>query len=140
MKRIRLLILLGVVAVALPFGLSRAGATTTSTGTTDVTLSTTAQYDFVGTIIHVGFKARCTGGTGQIVVTVKQYPPETPEPMGAGGFFNNVACDGQTHTGGVTVSGMGFDPGKAWAEATLTSPGGSDTDARWIDIRVMNGT
>ena len=89
--------------------------------------------------------AERTGQPGQASAT-EQAAPATLKVVPAKGAAAVapgepvvVTASGGTLTG-VTVSGGGFDAGKAWAEATLTSPGGSDTDARWIDIRVMNGT
>jgi hypothetical protein len=143
MKRIRLLVVLGAIAVALPLGLTTAKATG-STGNNSVTISQNAQYDLLGGIIHVGLTVSCKTNVlpGQVEVTVEQYPPETPYPMAAGGGLNNVVCDGKSHTVGVSITGEGFDAGRAKATATLTPPvgsGSSVTTSKWITIKVMNG-
>jgi hypothetical protein len=143
MKRIRLLILAGAVAVALPFGLSSAGAT--GTPSNSVSIQRNAQYDLLGDIIHVGLDVRCKKGTvpgtpGQVEVDVSQGPPETPNPVAAGSGLNNVVCDDQTHSVGVSILGEGFDAGRATATARLFPPvggGSSVTVTRTINIIVM---
>jgi hypothetical protein len=142
-KRIRLLVVLGALALALPFGLSAAKATD-STTTNSVNISYNAQYDLLGNIIHVGLTVSCKSNVapGQVEVTVEQYPPETPYPMAAGGGLNDVVCDGKSHTVGVSITGEGFDAGRAKATATLIPPvgsGSSVTTSKWISIKVMNG-
>jgi hypothetical protein len=143
-KRIRLLVLFGAVAIALPLGLLPVGATETANS---VAIQRHAQYDNFGFIIHVGLDVRCKKGTvpsdpGQVQVSVTQEPPETPYPMTAGSGLNNVVCDGQTRSVGVTITGApGFDAGRATATATLFPPpgGGSGvTVTRTINIIVMN--
>ena len=133
MKRIRLLILAGAVAVALPFGLTSAGATGT---TTSVTIHEQADYDAAGFFLDVGLSVRCQGGVnGFVAVQVEQFPPETPHPVAFGSGPQSVVCDGKTHTVGVTIGGEGFDAGRAKAKATLTvpmQPGATAT--RWITI------
>jgi hypothetical protein len=148
MKRIRLLVLAGAVAVALPFGLATAKATGTTGGTTtnSVSINYAAQYDLNGNIIHVGLSVRCKPGIvplepGQVDVTVEQGPPETAYPVAAGGGLNNVVCDGRSHSVGVSITGIGFDAGRAKATATLIPPAGggnSVTTTRTINIIVMN--
>jgi len=144
-KRIRLLVLAGAVAIALPFGLMSASATDTPTNS--VAIQRHAQYDNFGNIIHVGLDVRCKTGTvpadpGQVQVSVSQEPPETPYPMTAGSGLNNVVCDGSTHSVGVTIFGApGFDAGRAQATATLFPPvggGNGVTVTRTINIIVMN--
>jgi hypothetical protein len=135
-KRIRLLILLGVLALAFPVGMLRAGAASTPSGAAEVEIEPNAQYDLEGSILFVEVKARCKGN-GAVVVQVTQYPPETPYVVGFGSGPQPVVCDGRTHEAGVTIYGEGFDAGKALAEATLTSTTGEDTDKRYIDIRVV---
>jgi hypothetical protein len=143
MKRIRLLILLGAVALALPFGLARATATTASgtTAATSVSIQPKAQFDDDGFILHVGLSVRCapSPAPGLVQVAVDQYPPESPtEVHGFGG--NDVVCDGRSHTVGVTIGGLKYDAGRAYATATVTPPTGPQaTAARWIDITVQVG-
>jgi hypothetical protein len=141
-KRIRLLILLGVVAVALPLGFARAGATTTSEATTSVTIEPNAQFDDDGLILHVGLSVRCalSAAPGLVQVQVDQYPPETvTETHGFGG--NDVVCDNRSHTVGVTVGpGLKFDAGKAKVTATVTPPSGPQATAtKWVNITVQRG-
>ena len=144
MKRIRLLILLGALAVALPFGVLSASSAGAAPAYADVSIEANAQYDIQGSILHVELKATCTGGTGGAVVQVTQSPPETPYPVAFGSGPNAVVCDGQTHEAAVTIFGEGFDAGKALATATLTVVDptsqqtlATDTDTRYIDIRVV---
>jgi hypothetical protein len=146
MKRIRLLVLLGAVAVALPLGLTTAKATGGGYPPPNaVSINYDAQYDTVGATIHVGLQVRCKsaplGAPGQVSVDVSQAPPETPYPMAAGSGLNNVVCDGNTHSVGVTIIGEGFDAGKAKAKATLfpaLDPTHPVYTSRTINIRVMN--
>ena len=147
MKRIRLLVLLGVVAVALPLGVVFAGGAGAQAASAAVSIEPNAQYDLKGSILHVEVKATCTGGAGAVVVDVVQEPPETPYVVGFGSGPNPVVCDGKTHETGVTIFGEGFDAGKARATATLTvvdtDPLGTgeilarDMEERIIDIRVV---
>jgi hypothetical protein len=142
-KRIRLLILLSIVAVALPLGLF-AGVAKAQPATADVSIEPNAQYDIVGSILHVEVRATCTGGKGAVVVEVTQSPPETPYPVAFGSGPNSVVCDGQAHEAGVTIFGEGFDAGTALATATLTVVDpttletlATDTDQRSININVV---
>jgi len=136
MKRIRLLVLLGAVAVALPLGLTTAKATGSSTSS--VTIHEQADYDAAGFVLDVGLNVRCYGGVNGLVdVTVNQYPPETPFPIGFGSGPQSVVCDGKSHTVGVTIVGEGFDAGRAKATAVLTIPSVPPTrvtSVRWITI------
>ena len=139
MKRIRLLVLAGLIAAALPLGLNTAKATGSGGSGTQVTIQEHADYDFVGTNLDVGLQVRCTDptGFGSVDVTVNQYPPETPYPFGAGSGPQPVVCDGHTRTVAVTIIGAGFDAGRAKATAVLTLPvntSGSTTVVRWITI------
>jgi hypothetical protein len=135
MKRIRLLVLVGAVAVALPLGLSTARATGT---TTSVTIHEQADYDAAGFVVDVGLNVRCYGGVNGLVdVTVEQFPPETPYPMGFASGPQSVVCDGKSHTVGITLVGPGFDAGRAKATATLTVPPSVEptaTTTRWITL------
>jgi hypothetical protein len=127
-KRIRLLVLLGAVAIALPVGLSSAGATGGHPPANYVTISAYAQYDLVGLQIHVGLTVKCqpTGDNelGVVDVFVTQQYPETPNPLGAtGAGFNSVVCDGRSRSVAVSVDPGVFDAGRAYAEATVRAPG-----------------
>jgi hypothetical protein len=155
MKRIRLLILLSVLAIALPAGvLSGVAKATGSTGSTSsLTINQNAQYDVLGNVIHVGLRARCPFlGTdpvthqpipGTIHVHVVQNPPESVTHTEGDNFVKEVVCDGQTHTVGATIFDplieLGFDAGRAYATAEFVTPMGAASDARWINIIVMPG-
>ena len=147
MKRIRLLVLLGLVAVALPLGVisaSNAGAAGSSGTGNSVSINGYADFDTSGTNIDVGLNVSCTGES-VINVTLKQTYPETGSPITVGsGPQPLVACDGRTHSVGVTVFGLGFDTGRAYATAEVlgapTEPGGDPgpvkaTASRWVTIR-----
>jgi hypothetical protein len=137
MKRIRLLVLLGMVAVALPLGLLQGVAKARdSSGTgTSVTIAPTGDYNIFGTSLDIQLFVRCTGGSGVANVKVTQTTPETgAAAMGTG--FTAVVCDGQTHTVGATATGGVFDPGKAKAEADVTAPSGPAHAERWITVFV----
>ena len=139
MKRIRLLILLGMVAVALPLGLLTGVAKATSTGsTTSVSIRQYADFNLEGVQLDVGLNVRCTGGTGTATVHVTQAPPESGHPVSGFGTNPNVVCDGQTHSVGVTVIGTVYDAGKAVATADVNSlSGGTAHAARQIIIQVV---
>jgi hypothetical protein len=137
-KRIRMFIVLAMVAAAVTLLPALAGATGTTPAPNQVTIQSNADYDFVGGMIDVGLYVRCTGGSGDVIVSLNQYPPETPYPVGVGSGPQIVVCDGKTHSVGVSVPGFGFDAGKAWATADLTTAsGGSAHAARWINIIVV---
>jgi hypothetical protein len=149
MKRIRLLILISILAVALPVGiLSGVAKATGTTGTrTSLTINQNAQFDLVGSIIHVGLRASCPPlGTdpitnqpipGSIHVHVVQDPPETAMHAEADAVVKQVVCDGQVHSVGVSLLGEGFDAGRANATAEFVYPVGGATAQKWIDIIVM---
>ena len=143
MKRIRMLAMLGVLAVILPIGLLQgvAKANGGSGSQNQVTIQPQAQYIIAGATIDVGLYVKCQGGSGEVVVNVTQSPPQTPYPMAAGSGPQTVVCDGQTHSVAVTVAGFGFDAGTARATADLTT--GSPTVVahaqRSINIVVVNG-
>ena len=140
MKRIRMLVLLGAVAVALPLGLSAAHATGGGGGTpaNQVTIQQYVDYDFAGAALDVGLYVRCTGGSGSVIVNVSQSPPETPYPLGAGSGPQIVVCDNSTHAVGVTITGFGFDAGRAKVTADLTTASGGSAHAeRWATIVVV---
>jgi hypothetical protein len=130
MKRIRLLVLLGVVAIALPLGLAHANAAGKSTTGNSVTIEEFADYDAAGFVLDVGLYVRCSGGTGFVDVTVEQNPPETVAPVAFGSGPQAVVCDGKTRRVGVTIVGEGFDAGRAEAEATLVAPPAPNVTAK----------
>ena len=140
MKRIRLLIVLSALAVALPVGVlsgvakARGGTEPTSA----LSIDQLAQYDVDGFIIHVGLRVRCPSSPlfGTIEVTVTQSPPESPGPAVGTSLVKQVVCDGRSHTVGASIHGEGFDEGRAYATAEFLS-GGSAKAQRWIDIIVM---
>jgi hypothetical protein len=141
-KRIRMLIPLGILAVALPIGLLQGVAKADDGGGSpnQVTIQEEASYILAGSVIDVGLAVRCQGGSGDVNVTVTQSPPETPFPVGAGSGPSPVVCDGKTHEVAVTVFGFGFGAGQAWATADLTvgSPTVVAHDQRWINIVVVH--
>ena len=137
MKRIRLLILLGVVAAALVVPTVAKATGGGGTPANQVTIQQYVDYDFAGTQLDVGLYVRCTGGSGSVIVNVSQSPPQTPYPVGAGSGPQFVVCDGNTHAVGVTITGFGFDAGTAKATADLTAPGGSAHAQRWVTIVVV---
>jgi hypothetical protein len=141
MKRFRFIILLSAIAVGMAVPVV-AKATGGGGSGTQVSIQEHADYDFAGTNLDVGLYVRCSdpSGFGSVQVTVNQYPPETPYPMGFGSDPQSVVCDGRTHTVGVTIIGAGFDAGRAKATAALTlplNPSGSTTVVRWITIIVV---
>jgi hypothetical protein len=144
MKRIRFIILLSAMAVAMVVPV--VAKATGSTGTTNsVTIQQYADYEAAGFVLDVGLYVRCKGnGTvahnGLVTVTVEQYPPQTPFPIGFGSDGNSVVCDGTYHAVGVTIVGEGFDAGRAKATATFTpgaGGGSSVTTVKWITIVVV---
>ena len=146
MKRIRLLVLLSALAIALPVGvLSGIAKATGSTGSTSsLTINQNAQYDVLGNVIHVGLRARCPASPapGTIHVHVVQDPPESVTHTEGDSLVKEVVCDGQTHTVGATIFNplleFGFDAGRAYATAEFVA-GGTAEDAKWINIIVMPG-
>jgi hypothetical protein len=135
-KLIRLLLLLGMVAVALSLGPLNGVANATGSGTS-VSISQTADFNAFGTQLDVNLLVRCTGGMGLAEVTVNQATPETGVPDTTGTGFNAfVVCDGNTHSVGVTVVGVVYDPGKAYAIADVTAPSGPGHAEKWITIKV----
>jgi hypothetical protein len=142
MKRIRLLVLLGVVAVALPLGgvfAANAGAAGSTTATNSVSISQYADFNIFGTQLDVNLLVRCTGGSGVATVVVNQDSPETgvPDTTGTGANIA-VVCDGKTHSVGVTVEGVVYDPGKAYAIADILVGTSVKAHAeKWITIKVV---
>jgi hypothetical protein len=141
MKRIRLLVLLSALAVALPVGVLAGVAKATGPTGSSVTIEEFADYDAAGLVLDVGLYVRCYGGVnGEVLVTVEQSPPETPYPIGFASGPQSVVCDGKTHRVGVTIVALapGFDAGRALATATLFVPNQPDVTAkRWITIVVV---
>jgi hypothetical protein len=150
MKRIRLLILLSVLALVLPVGLL-SGVAKAGGSTDQVSINRNAQYDLLGGIIHVGLKVRCApqSNFGVVTVHVTQDPPESPLPASGDGLNGGVVCDGQSHDVGVSVfvdgtEGFGpFDAGTAQATAELipnpAPPTVTARAVRTITIIVMPG-
>jgi hypothetical protein len=142
-KRIRMLTLLGILAVVLPIGLLQGVAKADGGGGSpnQVTIQPQASYILADSVINVGLNVKCQGGSGNVVVNVTQSPPETPQPVAAGSGPQIVVCDGQMHTVAVTVVGFGFDAGTAWATADLTigSPTVVAHAQRSINIVVVTG-
>jgi hypothetical protein len=136
MKRIRLLVLLGVVAVALPLGLIQGVAGASGSSATSVNISQYADFNAAGAELDINLLVRCTGPNGIAMVTVNQETPETGVPDTTGEGFNfAVVCDGKTHSVGVTVVGVVYDPGKAYAIADVTT--GAGHAEKWITIKVV---
>jgi len=140
-KRIRMLTVLGVLAVVLPIGLLQgvAKANGGSSLQNQVTIQPKAEYILAGGVINVGLYVKCQGGSGDVVVNVTQSQPATPYPIAAGSGPQIVVCDGQTHSVAVTVTGEGFDAGTASATADLTTPTGGAHAQRSITIVVVTG-
>ena len=137
MKRTRLLILLSVLAVALPVGLLSGVAKATGGSGTSVSISQTADFNAFGTQLDVNLFVRCSGGTGLANVTVNQPHPETGFPATTGDGFNpDVVCDGRTHSVGVTLLGAVYDPGRAYAIVDVTAPSGPAHIEKWITVKV----
>ena len=152
MKRIRLLVLLSILVVALPVGLLTgvAKARGNTGSTSSLSIDQHAQFDILGNVIHVGLKARCPLNRdpitneplpGTIHVHVVQDPPESATHAEGDSLVKQVVCDGQTRTVGATIFNAlievgAFDEGRAYATAEFIS-GGAATAERWIDIIVM---
>jgi len=151
MKRIRLLVVLSALAVALPVGiLAGVAKAAGSTGSeSQLSIDQNAQYDVLGNVIHVGLRARCPLNLdpvtnepipGTIHVHVVQDPPESVTHTEGDSLVKEVVCDGQTHTVGATIFNplleFGFDEGRAFATAEFVS-GGAATAEKWITIIVM---
>jgi hypothetical protein len=99
-----------------------------------ITISSIADYGLNGTNLDIDLQVRCTGGSGFVDVTVDQYYPETPNPLGAHGFSppTAVVCDGRTRLVNVTIVGTLYDGGKAKATAELLN--GAAKSEKWITI------
>jgi hypothetical protein len=134
MKRIRLLVLLGLVAIALPLGVVFTGAAGASGSSgTSVSISQTADFNAFGTELDVNLNVRCPGPAFELAtVTVTQSSPETGVAAYGIGTNPTVVCDGRTHSVGVTLKGAKFDPGQAYATADV----GDAHAEKWITIHV----
>jgi hypothetical protein len=134
MKRIRLLVILGLVAIALPLGVVFTGAAgATGSSGTSVSISQTADFDTYGAHLDVNLSVRCPAGDFALAnVIVTQSNPETGVAAMGDGFNEFVVCDGRTHSVGVTVTGGVFDPGQAKAIADV----GDAHAEKWITIKV----
>jgi hypothetical protein len=139
MKRLRFIILIGSLTAALAVPVIAKASDDDGGGSSNsVTIQQYVDYDFAGAALDVGLYVRCTGGSGSVIVNVSQSPPETPYPVGAGSGPQIVVCDNQTHSVGVTITGFGFDAGRAQATADLTTAsGGSAHAARSVTIIVV---
>jgi hypothetical protein len=130
MKRV-----LAAAALAAPLALVPGVASATgTTGTTNsVSIYQYADFGLAGSNLDVDLQVACKGETGTVNLTVDQYYPETPDPLGAHGFgAQDVVCDGKSRLVSATIVGDIFDGGKAKATATLLPSGATTT--RWITI------
>ena len=108
-----------------------------TTSTTAVSIRQYADFNLNGLQLDVGLNVRCTGGFGVATVSVTQTSPESPHPV-TGGGTKDVVCDGQTHSVGVSVVGVLYDAGRAYATADVTSDSGGTAHAeRWITVQVV---
>jgi hypothetical protein len=135
-KKIRLLVMAGVIAAALPLGMATAGASGGSTPKSYVSIKDRAQYELGGTHIEVGLTVTCYGGGLRTVeVEVTQKYPETPYPQGAFGVgAQNVVCDGRARAVAVTVPLGLFDAGWAYAKAVVDPLSPTGKASKWINI------
>ena len=95
MKRIRLLVLAGVIAAALPIGMTTAGATGGSTPANYVEIKDRAQYRACGTNIEVGLTVKCknNGNPLRTVECLRDAElPRDPLPQGATGLGARTWC------------------------------------------------
>ena len=142
MKRIRLVILLCALAVALPLGVLSGVAKATGGDGSSISINQNAQVDTFGFQVHVGLRVRCPASSmpGTIDVKVTQDPPETVVHTEGDALVKEVVCDGQTHSVSASVAAAigNFDAGRAYATATFVY-GGSASAARYINVIVMPG-
>jgi hypothetical protein len=141
-KRIRMLTVLGMLAVVLPIGLLQGVAKANDGSGPQVTIQPNASYILASASIDVGLYVKCQGGSGDVVVDVTQSSPASPFGGAAGSGSSPVVCDGQTHSVAVTVAGFGFGAGRASATADLATTGSPTVVAhaqRSINIVVVNG-
>jgi hypothetical protein len=137
MKRLRFIVLIGALAAAMAVPVV-AKATGGGGSGNSVIIQEKVDYDFVGTQLDVGLYVKCSGGSGSVIVNVSQSPPQTPYPVAAGSGPQIVVCDNNTHSVGVTITGFGFDAGRAWVTADLTTATmGTAHAERWVNIVVV---
>ena len=127
-------------AIAAPLAIipGTALATTSGGGTTtpanSIYIYPTADYGMAGSNLDVDLQVTCSNALGPddtVLLTVDQYPPETPvAATGAG--TTPVVCDGKSHLVDGTIVGAVYDGGLAKATATLVLRGTSTT--KWITI------
>jgi hypothetical protein len=146
MKRLRLLVLLGAVAVALPLGLTTAKATGGGSYPANwVDIHYDVQYDFNGTIAHADLSVRCKDvglgvplGNGHLTGSISQSPPQTPYPVTFTFGVAEAVCDNRTHVVGFSVQGEGLDTGLAKMTVTLTPPpGGGSAVTRTETVNIV---
>ncbi len=135
---------LGVLAVILPIGLLQGVAKANGGGGSQnqVTIQPQAEYSNVGTMVNIGLYVKCQSADmrGIVVVSLTQTTPQTPYGTATGTNTQLVVCDGQTHSVAVSVTGVGFDAGTAWATAEVdVGPTEVAYAQRWINIVVVNG-
>jgi len=137
MKRLRFIVLIGALAAAMAVPVV-AKATGGGGSGNSVIIQEKVDYDFAGGALDVGLYVKCTGGSGSVIVNVSQSPPQTPYPFETGSGPQIVVCDNHTHSVGVTITGFGFDAGRAWATADLTTATMATAHAeRWVNIVVV---
>ena len=139
-----MLTVLSVFGVALSVGLLPGVAKANGGGGSQnqVTIQPQAEYSNVGTMVNIGLYVKCQSADmrGVVVVSLKQTPPQTPYPTATGTNTQLVVCDGQTHSVAVSVTGIVYDAGTAWATAEVdVGPTVVAQDQRWIKIVVVNG-
>ena len=104
-----------------------------------ISIEPVARYHLEGGLVIVELHVRCEGGNGAAFVELQQFYPETYEPIAVSQGGNTVTCSGTVQEAAVNIVGGPFDPGKAFARASLV-PGDPEvtmaTAERWIDIRV----
>jgi len=137
-------VILGVAATAVAATAAvlvpqAAGATGSTTLTTEIVINDKVDYDTFGTQLDVGGSAKCTSSlsAGNIITaSVSQAPPETASPVTLSTGDSLVVCDGRWHSFALTAFGAGFDAGKAKATVTVMPALGSPakTVTKWVTI------
>jgi hypothetical protein len=125
MLRTRLLILL----VSLAAMLTVAGP---AQAASSISLDAAADWSNAGATVDVSGTATCSGGTGTVVVQLRQG-----SVLGHG-TNPNVVCDGSPHSFAVTVTapvGGLFQLGAVRATATLTAPSGNASTSRTVQLQ-----
>lgn len=106
----------------------------TTTPANSIYIYPTADYGLAGSNLDVDMQVKCSSAAGPddtLMLTVDQYPPETPV-YATGIGSTPVVCDGKSHLVDGTIVGAVYDGGKAKATATFTIRGTSTT--KWITI------